>query len=243
MSEPLGSISPEVRSAVAEDSYGVRTIKVLFGCGSALIAGMFLLVFLLMTLGTDQATPENAQMAPQPTPGLLAANTATAKLPPAAPIWDGNDGLRPPLKLRYSHYLSTPSAPGPPFHLVWRIEEEWATPDRSRRVNIVRAQLESQSWAISFMECFLNPGRNVFIDNGGKWDANPVLGSRSLTTSASALGNNHIWFVLGKELVDFEYNHPNRPPKALEWQQATLQIGGAIVTKIRASGEDATPLS
>lgn len=67
VSKPLGSVGSEVRAPAVEDSYAVRTIKVLVGCGGALIAGMFLLVFLLMILGTDQATPEYVPMTPQPT--------------------------------------------------------------------------------------------------------------------------------------------------------------------------------
>ncbi len=67
MSKPLGSVVPEVRTPVPEDPYWVRTVKVLAGCGGALIVGMFLLVFLLLMLGGDEAIPNDYQMTPQPT--------------------------------------------------------------------------------------------------------------------------------------------------------------------------------
>ena len=67
MSEPLGSIAPEISAPDVVDSYGVRTIKVLVGCGGALIVGMLLLPFLLLILGGgDPATPDDFRPTPQP---------------------------------------------------------------------------------------------------------------------------------------------------------------------------------
>ncbi|MBT9588494.1 hypothetical protein IV102_34470 [bacterium] len=82
-----------------------------------------------------------------------------------------------------------------------------------------------------------NMGHINFSYNNGRWDKKAVLGSHSLSCITTTMGSNRIWFVQDKELIDLEYHYPNQPPSREPYYQRTLQIGRAIIAKIRATGE------
>lgn len=179
--------------------------------------------------------------------GFLTATAAFCDKLPAAPhLWDGNIGSQPSLTLRLAYYLKVPSTP-PIDGVLWKIAEDWDSKLSGRpRIGITRTRLATQQDAIRYISDSDEPNRfRAFNDNNEKWDATPVLGSHSLTSTASYAGYDAIWFVQDKELVGIEYRTPI-PDQANQaaWHQNFLQIARAIQTKIVASGEtggDSTP--
>lgn len=97
----------------------------------------------------------------------------------------------------------------------------------------------SHAAAVQAVDDFDEPNRfRAFAANNGKWDATPVLGSHSLTSTRAYLGVDTIWFVQDKELVGVTYrSRPPAPANVAAWHQNLLQIARAVQAKIIATGE------
>lgn len=155
-----------------------------------------------------------------------------------SPIWDGNDGLQPPLKLQVCRYLTKPLAleptRDPQEPLLWRISEHWNAKDRS--FIIERGLLTTHSGAIGCAARGLSGSRLFFHYAGGKWDPEPTVGSPSLLRSESAqLGQDRIVFIQGQEYVFITYRHKGF--NGTDYSDRMVQIAKVVQAKIRASGE------
>ena len=151
---------------------------------------------------------------------------------------------QPPLTRYKSYYLEEPVTPEVASTaragILWRIQEGWdsKTPGRPR-VQISRTRLVSHDGAIRALGLLDDHNRfRAFRDNDDKWDAVPVLGSHSLTSTAAYLGVDEIWFVQDKELVGVTYrSRPPAPANVAAWHQNLLEIARAVQARIIATGE------
>lgn len=174
---------------------------------------------------------------------LVVSVAVGSKLPPAPPIWDGNDGLQPPLTLYFSDYSEGPVTPAVAKTIggvLWKIEEGWDSKNPGRpRVKISRTRLLSHQTAILAVAYPDDSNRYLaFRRNDDKWDATPALGSHSLTYIDAGGSFEAIWFVQDKELVGVTYTSivlspADRPAR----HQKVLQIARAVQAKIVATGE------
>lgn len=176
---------------------------------------------------------------------VLAASAAVCDKPrPASPIWDGNDGSQPPLIVYSSYYLEEPVTPevarATTGGKLWTIVEGWdsKTPGRPS-VDIMRTRLVSHTVAVRAVAYPDHPNRyRAYIANHQQWDATPVLGSHSLTSTSAHMGVDQIWFVQDKELVGVAYQSiPPSPADSAAWHQNVVKIARAVQAKIIATGE------
>jgi hypothetical protein len=153
------------------------------------------------------------------------------------PIWDGNDGLQPPLQLKVCEYLTKPfalEARDPQEPILWRTSEAWYAKDRS--IHIERGLLTSHAGAVACAARGLSGSNLFFHYAGGKWDPQPAVGSHSvLRSQSSQLGEDRIVYIQGQEYVFITYRHKGF--NGTDYSDRMVQIAKVVQAKIRASGE------
>lgn len=168
----------------------------------------------------------------------LACLTRVWAQEPAPTIFDGQDGLQPPLTLRSSTLEKVSQIkPGYP---IWDAIENWGNVKTGRVIFIRRSRFRSRQEAIDNIRSSINPGANLFrLVARGKWDTEPRLGQRSVTVQAPGAGLDAVMFVLDKQFIFLEVRH--RPAQNTKSLTYLLRIGKSLEASIRArheSGED-----
>jgi len=150
---------------------------------------------------------------------------------PSPPVFDGRDGLQPPLRLSHSNIVET-SKPTPGYPL-WVASEGWH--GRTRYVTIHRTRFATRKEAMDSILSSRTIGKSSSQAADGRWDSTPVAGQISLSIPARTVGTDILMFVMDKEFVFIDYAHPAlESPTSMGRLQA---IAKAVETNILARNE------
>ena len=156
--------------------------------------------------------------------GLFLLGTEVRALEPATPVFDGQDGLQPSMKLIFCNL--TDEGPIPPEVLDsrgacnWRIKESWWA-DHRGGVVIMRCNFQFVEDAVAF------PKNELAIEirlRFKKWDQIPILGSHSAVVSI-----REVLFIKNTTLVQVRCTD-NLP--AEEAKRHLMLIAQSVYSKI-----------